>query len=343
MLEIQSEAFKGLTAVEKINLENNELKTIKRNTFIDMPKLNVIILQGNDIIEIEQNAFGDLPELLYLSLLSNNIICNCKIRPFHHWILQRSKTIIDGGVCSDLNGQQIKDLLDVEECIETSTVPEVSPTTKSVSSKIKTSTELIPIITTVKDDEQDVHTWFSTDMKKTSTEVDVSPTTTAVSTKIKKTTELIPIITVKDSEQDVRTWFSTDMKKTTSSIEREIVTVTTTEYKKNTIGTTNSPPVQITGDKLDTNIFHKVTLLGVMSCIVAALAFNTACAGCCFLLFLSRRREKVYQQPRHAAYNHTIDVSLSDIHASISRFESTESFFTPVHGGTNSCKFLKWI
>ncbi|VDI63444.1 Hypothetical predicted protein [Mytilus galloprovincialis] len=119
--EIQSTAFKDLIGVEIINLDDNSLQTIKSETFVNMPNLDVLTLRRNKIVHIEDYAFGELPELLILSLLSNSLICDCRIRSFHLWLLQQTSTVADGVVCSNINEQLIKDIPNVEECKETTT------------------------------------------------------------------------------------------------------------------------------------------------------------------------------------------------------------------------------
>ncbi|XP_076105648.1 uncharacterized protein LOC143073777 [Mytilus galloprovincialis] len=119
--EIQSTAFKDLIGVEIINLDDNSLQTIKSETFVNMPNLDVLTLRRNKIVHIEDYAFGELSELLILSLLSNSLICDCRIRSFHLWLLQQTSTVADGVVCSNINEQLIKDIPNVEECKETTT------------------------------------------------------------------------------------------------------------------------------------------------------------------------------------------------------------------------------
>ncbi|XP_063435872.1 leucine-rich repeat and transmembrane domain-containing protein 2-like [Mytilus trossulus] len=124
--EIHNKAFRDLTGVEIINLDDNFLQTIKSETFVNMPKLNVLTIRRNRIFHIEVNAFGELPELLILSLLSNTLICDCRIRSFRLWVLQQTSTNVDGAVCSEKDGQLIKDISNVEECKETTTEIESS-------------------------------------------------------------------------------------------------------------------------------------------------------------------------------------------------------------------------
>ncbi|CAG2232164.1 unnamed protein product [Mytilus edulis] len=102
---IQSKAFRDLIGVEIINLDDNFLQTIKSETFVNMPNLDV------------------------LSLYSNSLICDCRIRSFHQWVLQQTSTVADGVVCSNINEQLIKDIPNVEECKETTTEIESSTIT----------------------------------------------------------------------------------------------------------------------------------------------------------------------------------------------------------------------
>ncbi|CAG2186904.1 unnamed protein product [Mytilus edulis] len=117
--EIQSNAFRYLTGVEIIHLDDNSLQTIKSETFVDMPKLNI------------------------LSIESNGLICDCRIHSFHLWLLQQTQTNAHGAVCSNLNGQMIKDVPNVEECKETTTESKNLPIT---TENLKT-TKLVALTT----------------------------------------------------------------------------------------------------------------------------------------------------------------------------------------------------
>ncbi|CAC5425909.1 unnamed protein product [Mytilus coruscus] len=283
IVEIQSKAFAGLTGVEKIDLEYNKLKTIRADTFIDMPNLNLLNLKRNDILEIEENAFGDLPELLVLSLANNNLICSCKIRPFYLWLLKRSRTVVDGAICADKNGQLIKKLSNVDECTETTTLFDTSAaTTNEVSTNIKTTVNQDANITTVNNDRQD--------QQETTTVFDMSAATTnEVSTNIETTiNQVAMMITMANDQQDVYNTFSKQMRETTNSNERT-VTFTSTKSYKNTIQTTYSTSEETSEDKPDTNIpFLQVTLLGVIACTLAAIALITIVI---YILYRERCKE----------------------------------------------------
>ncbi|XP_052102060.1 slit homolog 2 protein-like [Mytilus californianus] len=108
-----------------------------------MPKLNILTLGRNSILQIEINAFGDLQDLLLLSLESNSLICDCRIRSFHLWLLQQTHTNAHGAVCSNLNGLIIKDISNVEECKETTTGSE----SLSITSKRPETTQPVALTT----------------------------------------------------------------------------------------------------------------------------------------------------------------------------------------------------
>ncbi|XP_063435871.1 uncharacterized protein LOC134716794 [Mytilus trossulus] len=118
ILEMQSNAFRYLTGVEIIHLDDNSLQTIKSETFVNMTKLNI------------------------LSLDSNGLICDCRIHSFYLWLLQQTQTNAHGAVCSNLNGQMIKDIPNVEECKETTPA-----TTEILDNEPTTSTILLLKIT----------------------------------------------------------------------------------------------------------------------------------------------------------------------------------------------------
>nr|XP_018904097.1 PREDICTED: slit homolog 1 protein-like isoform X1 [Bemisia tabaci] len=63
--------FKGLAIID---LSNNRITRIKKNTFMNMSNLKVINLNNNMIISIEQDAFQDLSQLSVLQLSKNSLI-----------------------------------------------------------------------------------------------------------------------------------------------------------------------------------------------------------------------------------------------------------------------------
>ncbi|XP_076104851.1 uncharacterized protein LOC143073305 isoform X4 [Mytilus galloprovincialis] len=130
--------FQNLTEVTVIDLKQCVIETIEANAFFNITGPLVLTIRRNRIFHIEVNAFGELPELFFLSVLSNTLICDCRIRSFRLWILQQTSTIVDGAICSEQNGQLIKDIVNVEECKETTTEIESSTITSESAETTQT-------------------------------------------------------------------------------------------------------------------------------------------------------------------------------------------------------------
>lgn len=61
----------GIENVQKVLLNENQLKKIPSNTFTKFKQLTLIFLFNNNIKKIEEGAFSDLPQLKYVYLLRN--------------------------------------------------------------------------------------------------------------------------------------------------------------------------------------------------------------------------------------------------------------------------------
>lgn len=77
-----------LSKLEVLNLRENSIKAIHKNTFASMVDLSVLDLSGNNITIIQDGAFDrqTLPKLHNLYIDSTHLICDCHLSWFHDWL-----------------------------------------------------------------------------------------------------------------------------------------------------------------------------------------------------------------------------------------------------------------
>lgn len=68
---IEKDTLKGLTGLQKLDLNHNQLKTIKKDTFGELRSLQELNLSWNNLTKIESGAFKGLSSLSYLVLNYN--------------------------------------------------------------------------------------------------------------------------------------------------------------------------------------------------------------------------------------------------------------------------------
>lgn len=72
--EIRQEDLQGFTKLRELNLQGNEIKSLKKNLFDSNPELEVIFLCHNKISSVDPEVFSNLNYLKVLSLLNNTCI-----------------------------------------------------------------------------------------------------------------------------------------------------------------------------------------------------------------------------------------------------------------------------
>ncbi|XP_058450324.1 leucine-rich repeats and immunoglobulin-like domains protein 2 [Malaya genurostris] len=105
--------FSGLTKLEKLYLNSNEIKSVSRNAFIGLKSLTLLELSQNNISSIQNNAFKDTVRLNNLIMNSTNLLCDCNLVWFYHWIKDRKDVFQLDAECSYpiwLRGHLIRDL-----------------------------------------------------------------------------------------------------------------------------------------------------------------------------------------------------------------------------------------
>uniref|UniRef100_A0A8D8L5W7 Leucine-rich repeats and immunoglobulin-like domains protein 3 n=1 Tax=Culex pipiens TaxID=7175 RepID=A0A8D8L5W7_CULPI len=105
--------FFGLSKLEKLFLNANEVKSVSRNAFIGLKSLTLLELSQNNISSIQNNAFKDTIRLNNLIMNSTNLLCDCNLGWFYHWIKDRKDVFQLEAECSYpiwLRGHLIRDL-----------------------------------------------------------------------------------------------------------------------------------------------------------------------------------------------------------------------------------------
>lgn len=94
--ELYAEAFRGLDALELLDLSENHLGNWYVQAFAGVtPQLRILKLQKNNINLITTAMFTDFEQLHYLALSGNNFICNCALRDFMDVAARNSRLRID--------------------------------------------------------------------------------------------------------------------------------------------------------------------------------------------------------------------------------------------------------
>ena len=108
--------FSGLSALEGLYLNGNQLTTLEAGIFSDLTALETLLLWGNQFSTLEAGIFSDLTALRELSL-SNNQFSTLKVGIFSGLTTLQSVTLannqlttLEAGVFSDLTALRILDL-----------------------------------------------------------------------------------------------------------------------------------------------------------------------------------------------------------------------------------------
>ncbi|XP_052805754.1 toll-like receptor 4 [Mya arenaria] len=96
---LPSEIFKGLTGLEILKLDNNNIKTFAVNMQM-MTRLNILILNNNKLRYIPQLQMKQIDKIiqsrsLQINLANNNFKCNCTDIEFVRWIQERNLNLLD--------------------------------------------------------------------------------------------------------------------------------------------------------------------------------------------------------------------------------------------------------
>ncbi|KAK0074103.1 hypothetical protein PV325_008775, partial [Microctonus aethiopoides] len=81
--------FHDLVYLQKIELSNNNLEKIGERTFKNLTGLQTLTLDGNNLSTVKLITFEHLPKLGSLELHNNPWNCNCHLKKFRNWTIER--------------------------------------------------------------------------------------------------------------------------------------------------------------------------------------------------------------------------------------------------------------
>jgi len=95
--------FPPLRALKKIDLSNSELKTINVKSFLNLgDSLETVNLHGNNLQTVKERTFTHLIGLKYLSLDNNPWHCDCRLKNFRDFVVQKNMLMNPSSTrCSD--------------------------------------------------------------------------------------------------------------------------------------------------------------------------------------------------------------------------------------------------
>ncbi|XP_023288935.1 leucine-rich repeat-containing protein 24 isoform X2 [Orussus abietinus] len=86
---LENGLFHDLEYLQKVVLSNNRLERIGEETFRNLPGLQTLTLDGNELSNVKLQSFEGLPRLGSLELHNNPWNCNCHLKNFRDWTIER--------------------------------------------------------------------------------------------------------------------------------------------------------------------------------------------------------------------------------------------------------------
>jgi hypothetical protein len=87
--KLDDDLFHDLIFLQKIELSDNRLAQIGQKTFWNLPGLQTLTLDGNQLTKLDVRSFQNLPKLGSLELQKNPWNCDCHLKAFRDWTIQR--------------------------------------------------------------------------------------------------------------------------------------------------------------------------------------------------------------------------------------------------------------
>lgn len=97
---IKNEPFGKLNQLQSIDLSGNGIEFIDSNSFVGIRNLKHLYLHENKLRSIDGKTMQDLPSVLELTLQHNPWRCDCGMRAFRDWMLERDISISYSPNCS---------------------------------------------------------------------------------------------------------------------------------------------------------------------------------------------------------------------------------------------------
>ncbi|CAL1683520.1 unnamed protein product [Lasius platythorax] len=86
---LENGLFFNLTFLQKVTLSENRLERIEEKTFRNLPDFASLALDGNNFSTLQLQSFENLPKLGSLELRNNPWNCNCHLKRFRDWTIER--------------------------------------------------------------------------------------------------------------------------------------------------------------------------------------------------------------------------------------------------------------
>lgn len=86
---LENGLFHDLSYLQKVVLSDNRLDRIGEKTFRNLPGLQTLTLDGNNLTSVRLSTFDNLPKLGSLELHNNPWNCNCHLKRFRDWTIER--------------------------------------------------------------------------------------------------------------------------------------------------------------------------------------------------------------------------------------------------------------
>ncbi|XP_005285167.1 leucine-rich repeat LGI family member 3 isoform X2 [Chrysemys picta bellii] len=109
---IGDDAFTGLSHLQYLFIENNDIRSLSKFTFRGLKSLTHLSLANNNLQTLPRDIFTPLDILSDLDLRGNALICDCKIKWLVEW-MERTNATVPAIFCSSpirYQGQKIRDL-----------------------------------------------------------------------------------------------------------------------------------------------------------------------------------------------------------------------------------------
>ncbi|XP_028680159.1 leucine-rich repeats and immunoglobulin-like domains protein 1 [Erpetoichthys calabaricus] len=99
-IEDTNGAFTGLESLSKLTLFGNKIKSVAKRAFSGLEALEHLNLADNAIRSIQAEAFAKMKNLKELYIKSESFLCDCQLRWFPEWLLDKGLQSSTDGLCA---------------------------------------------------------------------------------------------------------------------------------------------------------------------------------------------------------------------------------------------------
>ncbi|XP_067879049.1 leucine-rich repeat LGI family member 3 isoform X2 [Heterodontus francisci] len=90
---IENDAFNGLSHLQYLFIENNNIQSLSKYAFRGLKSLNHLSLENNNLLTLPRDIFMNLYVLTHLDLRGNAFHCDCKVKWLIEWIQMANTTV----------------------------------------------------------------------------------------------------------------------------------------------------------------------------------------------------------------------------------------------------------